>query len=398
MSTQESCCLRNLVNDECHSTRLKALKSFHKIKDLSEEDIQKLISRVPTLNIDLSSSICDYHHRSYIKYYYGSEKCFDPRNKHKRKVEMNLRSVELEFSLKASSYININIPCGQNICDNCFKQITKDINDREEKLRYCIDPFKRHRVNVMADSGFLTEVSIEYLKKKLNLNFTSIHKICGACNNQLQTYISEYNEEKANDCWKVKNNLEAKDDTNSESQSLTNKSMSSRSEFNTNSQVKRHLNSMLEGLGLPPCKRQKMNDEDMTRFGDNILQDVVDKFTGAFEDSHNIKLTNYNNLKQISNESKYFENIISNLKSKFDDSTTTYDERISILTVLPKDWSWKQTHHYFNCSKHIYYESQKLREEQGKIFLIIFINFKITIGFIHFRSQQVYNFSCTFYF
>lgn len=70
---------------------------------------------------------------------------------------------------------------------------------------------------------------------------------------------------------------------------------------------------------------------------------------------------------QALDHTSWFKAMIFNLQSKFNDEATTYDEKVSLLTLLPKEWSLEQVKHYFDCNYYMLNESQKLRESTGKI-------------------------------
>lgn len=201
-----------------------------------------------------------------------------------------------------------------------------------------------------------------------NLETTISHKVCGSCYEQLRLIISEKNTEKMDVMEEISDGV-TELQNESEKLSLEQKD-SSGSEYITTSQSKRKLDSMLEPFGLPPFKRKKMSDKAVVNAGVSIIQTMTNQVSEAFEVAENVKLPVLNLTEAINNQSS-FEALILNLKSKYDDDTTKYDDKISILTVLPKEWNLQQINQYFKCTKCMLKESQKLRENKGKICKII---------------------------
>lgn len=367
MCSQESCCLKSFVDNQCHSERFRATKCFLKVRDLSQEEVQNLISRVPEIKIVESTIICDYHYRAYVRYYKSHDICTDPWKKHPKNITSNLCIVDFKLSQEASK-INIAIISGRKLCKNCFYLIKKKIIEHEKQFEYCADPFKRHRKNKVINTELynLNEESLKYLISVENCDLTLEHKICSVCNNYLRSCILEHKEKET-----VTSLTEPVCPREFSSEDFSAAGSyphgSSDSDFQTNSQSKRTFDSILDSLDLPPFKRQKMNEKDLIYNSKDVIQGVVNKVSKAFEEAHGITLPpTYNSLRQLSAESTSFNSIIGNLKLKYDHSSTSYDEKVSILTVLPKEWRYLQTSHYFNCNKYMFKEARKIRENKGK--------------------------------
>lgn len=149
----------------------------------------------------------------------------------------------------------------------------------------------------------------------------------------------------------------------------------------TVSQNKNKLDTILTSCGLETFHRLKMNSHDLVKKGEFILQKVLNTTSDAIEDSNNITLPRFSNLKLKANESSWFRSMILNLKSKFEDDSTSYNEKIGLLTVLPEDWSFKQIIQYFDCTWYMFKESQKLRESIGKKIFKYFIRVYLHLFF-----------------
>lgn len=367
MSVQESCCFEKLVTDECHTNRWRnVVRCFHKIEDIAKEDLETIISRVPnSRNIELIS-ICDYHFKAYLTYYTSKKKCFDPWNKHSQAITQRLSKVDLELSNNAYNCLEINLPVSQELCRECFKKLKSEIEIFVNKFKYCINPFeKRCHNQIITDLSYLEKSSVDFLKNSISLEVSISHKICITCNNQLKSLIlKELQNIKQIEVVDIS---EENSESQNESEKLSlEKKETSGSDFITTSQSKRQLDSFLSTFGLPPFKRQKMNDKAVINTGVAIVQNVVDKVSDAFEDANDVKLPDLK-LKQALDYNSWFNQMISNLQTKFNDISTTYDEKVSLLTLLPKEWSLDQINQYFDCNYYMVTESQKLRETKGKI-------------------------------
>lgn len=362
------CCLSDLVNDECHTKRFRANNSQHKTNTLSKEELEFLHLRVPNLKDTKDKSICDYHYKRYLLYYSSvEEKCCDPWKTHSKKVQLNLKIVDLKLSKAVKKCCNLSIVPGKKVCFNCNNQLLIEMKNYEQKYKFCIDPFHRHRRNVDSYLCCLEQQSIDYLKDVYNMEFSLEHKICRTCNNQLCSDIIKYKKsvEAASEHTSLLTNIVSQQ-SNNESNMPEFTQTSSDLEFRTLSQKKRKLDDILDTFGLPPFKRQKLNDDRTVEEGIAIVQNVVNQVSEAFEIAHEVKLPKFENIKQFSDKSSWFEKMILNIQAKFNASSTTFDEKIALLTLLPDDWKFVQIKTYFQCTAYMITEARKLKENIGK--------------------------------
>lgn len=56
---------------------------------------------------------------------------------------------------------------------------------------------------------------------------------------------------------------------------------------------------------------------------------------------------------------------MSNIKLKFN-ATEKFDEKVSLLTLLPEGITLKEISKYFNCTYHMFSEAKKLRQSSGE--------------------------------
>lgn len=369
MSNADSCCISEFVVDKCHSDGFRADKILHKINTIAKENLELLNLRVTGLKNIENESICDYHFKRYVSFYSSKEwKCCDPYSQHVKPINSSLMIITLEFSKKINKICKFSIIPGKKLCRNCYTQFSTQIKDYEEQLKYCVDPLNRHRNKVDNSLCCLEQKLIDYLKDVLNLTFSSEHNICITCKEKLISDLCIHKNTAENSPKDVAETLvDSRSDIKTDSQTTN----STCSEFQSGSQKKRSLDEVLDVLGIPAFKRQKLNYERTVEEGVAIVQTTVNNVTDKFEEACNVKLPKYKNLKKMSFESFSFNAIIFNMQSTYNVSNT--DRKISLLTLLPPDWTVQKVNEYFDCSKYMFNEAKKLRVEKGT-FIVYYTN------------------------
>lgn len=123
---------------------------------------------------------------------------------------------------------------------------------------------------------------------------------------------------------------------------------------------------MLDVFDIPPFKYQKLSDDRIVHKGVEIVQVIVNQFSEVFQSAHEVQFTQFNNIKQMSDEGCWFKSMIANIKEKYESTTTSFNEKISLLTLLPQDCKFKVIKQYIQCSRYMVSEAKKLRENAGK--------------------------------
>ncbi|XP_058803484.1 uncharacterized protein LOC131671234 [Phymastichus coffea] len=108
----------------------------------------------------------------------------------------------------------------------------------------------------------------------------------------------------------------------------------------------------------------KFTDERLVNKGIECIQTIVNETSCSFEQAYDIQLPDFKNLDKIHKESSWFKNILSNLKSRLD-TCKSFNDKVSLLTLLPDDWTFKTAEEYLQCSYHAFIEARKLREKHG---------------------------------
>ena len=196
-----------------------------------------------------------------------------------------------------------------------------EIKNFEEEVKYCIDPFKKHRNKVESELVSLTQESINYLLNVLKMKFSLENKMCNVCSIKLDSEILKYNESlevasiSASD---IANPSDVTDSpqTITESTSVEVTQSSSTSEFESDSQKKRKIEDILDIFIMPPFKREKLSNERTVEKGLQIVQSIAGQVSDAFRQAHAVELPKCSNIRLMLNESCWFKNIIANIQEK----------------------------------------------------------------------------------
>lgn len=155
---------------------------------------------------------------------------------------------------------------GQKICVNCLKHINRTISDYEEQFKYCCDPFERHRNP--------TDVALQTVDSRIIENFALACgvqlmpdvKVCSICYNKIESKISEFNTQDVN--------FPIADDTGvtatngsqiNDHESPETEQNTPASDYQSNSQQVKNIDSMLAGFDILPMKRPKLDDKKTER-------------------------------------------------------------------------------------------------------------------------------------
>lgn len=238
----------------------------------------------------------------------------------------------------------------------------------KKKIKYCIDPFKRHRREISCELICLDEDSVFYLEKILNKQYNQEQKVCATCKMQIDSSILDYKKT-------IEMSPIQESSKESTSQSfLTNSTPEEAipstqcSEYKSESQKKRLLDSYLETFNMPPFKRQKLSDSRVVMEGVEIMQNIVAQVSDAFHESTSVEMpNNLKNIVQLHEKSLDLDSIISNLEKKY--RISTYNEKLSILALLPDEWTLQKIKEHFYCTPYMLREAKKLKQ-QGKYKII----------------------------
>lgn len=141
------CSVGQHCKTECHKKSYTKSVTLISVELLSELE-KKLIVLRSGVSTDLFLNICDHHKMYYLKKYETYQTfCFDPFQRHKKRITKTLRSVSLEFSNQfndISKDIIKAIP-GQKICNACreeFHKLQKNVDDESFETEEPTDNFQ----------------------------------------------------------------------------------------------------------------------------------------------------------------------------------------------------------------------------------------------------------------
>lgn len=385
VNMSNKCCIGDQFNQICDLNKKNV-----KVEDLSEEDKKILLWRISGLTITNEEIICQNHFNKYMKYYHLQYTyCCDPFSSHSKKVTSFLRTTTLNICQDLKKACEINIIPGTKVCTNCNKEIVQMIKNYEDKFKYCADPFLKHRTKVNKELLIADENFFKYLENVKNIVLLPGQKLCVPCDMKLHSDILE-NKEKSmciassNSSFQEKSSDELNEiNTPSSEASGTSES----SDYNTPSQKKRKLDSVLEILDLPPIKRQKLSKERLSKENLCVLNSVVTKLTEIIEETQEVQLPKMENL-QI--ESSWFRSMIKYLQLQFESVDNT-NQKIRILSMLPDEWNFQIVKKYFNCSRYMFTESKKTKALGGMYNheFISLRNYLNSIKIFYYNSKNV---------
>lgn len=233
-------------------------------------------------------------------------------------------------------------------------------------LKACAVPYKRHRNLFITDSFISVEADVmEYLQKICNIEICFEQKVCNFCYTQVTSDFDQYLSKTMDlnsqsnhqviiveDEMNLPSNLASSQRSNqllSSQQSSSQKS----SLYETESQKVRNLDALLDFLGFSSHKNFKCRRNQSLDVSFKIIQKIRTQVWSDLEDVYGVELPNLNNLKLLVSEEKWFEEVIANVKSKYEESSK--NEKIRLLTLWPDDWNLEIVQKHFGCTKHRYY-------------------------------------------
>lgn len=380
------CYIGKLLDETCCTDDSTNSNSVYNCNSITPEYLCLLEARVENFDRNFEGSICDNHFKQYGSNYASRENfCYNPYLIHKKKYTSRLSVLQLDECKKFNviKYLLSGnekelIP-GKKICNNCKYKVVRFI----ESSYICSDPFKKHRICVRSNLFLLDTCLSHNLSNHTDLDITTNKIVCKKCLENIQQYLNEkYTENKAN---VQKQNVtdQALPITN-ESGKIDSALLSSTkntpdqpvstqtSEYISNSQDVEKLNTMLEVIGVPPLKRQKLCDDRFIDKAIECVQIIVNKVMTQIAKAYDIKLPVFANLTTIQSNLLSFDSLVNNLKEAYNKEDKTF-KKIALLTVVPDDWSFQKTYEYFKCSRYMYSQARRLKNDKGKILYFLFI-------------------------
>lgn len=178
-------CVKDFVDDECHTKIFRAEAVIYKIESIKKKDVELLCYRISTLEDTENKCICDYHCKKCISFDTSNEKkCSDPWDEHEKTIDKELSVVDLNFSEKVNQHYT-----RKKMNRNCKKKFFKIVENYGDSLKYCIDPFERHGKKVESSLMCLNSESKDFSLEVYNIDISLDEKICKVCSDSLDSEI-----------------------------------------------------------------------------------------------------------------------------------------------------------------------------------------------------------------
>ncbi|CAH0558568.1 unnamed protein product [Brassicogethes aeneus] len=256
--------------------------------------------------------------------------------------------------------------CMLHECKNCpgIKGMRTWIKEFNFDLQKSEINFKRW--DTAGSRAFLanyTEKTCQQLNKVLSglisINLIPGEKLCRECDKALHKMYQKNN--KSVPLVESVNNTE--DEEIQQSQVSSYSSNSFESIYQTKSQEINAINSLLNILEIDPVDKDKMSTKRFKQKMEQLLLDFTQKITEKINTAYDLDINIINDTvtKNIVTDSKSLKEIIFSLQNRFD-SAKAIDEKIQILTILPKRWKFNDVKKYFNCTNYIIREFRKSKE------------------------------------
>ena len=95
------------------------------------------------------------------------------------------------------------------------------------------------------------------------------------------------------------------------------------------------------------------------------MQMVVESFSVEIEKTFGIKIQEYDSEEAQVNADSLCS-IIKNIQVKYV-AESQYNVKVSLLTLLPENWSYSKTRKYFECTSYMLSTARSIKEKIGKL-------------------------------
>ncbi|KAJ8686562.1 hypothetical protein QAD02_022356 [Eretmocerus hayati] len=309
------CIIASLPNEDCKKDFFTRSCRTHKLSDLSENDLKLLQWRVPGVLITKDDMICAYHKYIFLDDYSSRQtKCCDPfkdhadKNRTKSLRVMTLNLCE-EYLLATGSKL---IP-GQKFCPACRKKVNSKFHEKTT-----VTNTTQSTETEPMGCELIPKPEVEPASQTSNVTLTQSSVASTSSGSVFVTDSQEYLEKT------------------------------------------RVLKRMLDGFGLPIPTRHALSSE---RFEKEVAKTAISAHTSLVQELNSVLGTRVKSL-ELSEDSSSLRAMISNLKNKYE-SVSNVSEKISLLTLLPSEWSKPKIQQNFKCSDYMIRKAKMLRETQG---------------------------------
>lgn len=230
------------------------------------------------------------------------------------------------------------------ICIHHKKYFLDHYSNYETK---CCDPYSFHKKIITTQLRVLSYENCKEFNNISDITLIPGKKICSNC---LKLVMNIINEAKT-----------PESQTTSEG-GLSSQAESTGSVFTTGSQSQKRLSDVLEILDMPPLKLQKLSEERKLTVGARLVSEIHEKIIQQVQNTYGVDLlVNRQKTEDVIEIKNDFVQLMKNLQSEFQTARTLKD-KIDVLKLLPKSWSFTKINLYFPCTYYMFEHLQKFRE------------------------------------
>ncbi|KAJ8672450.1 hypothetical protein QAD02_003709 [Eretmocerus hayati] len=221
--------------------------------------------------------------------------------------------------------------------------------------RKCCDPDSNHTKIITANLRGISLYLSDAYYAACNKRLIPGKKLCTNCMKKVNSKIGEAQPQQLHS--------EPASSSIEMLEPLSAATQSSSSDSSIGSQSKKRLEVILKALDEPPLKRGKLSDNRFRVQALNTLSSIQNKVVANVERSFDCKIVEGNiDLRDLIEKNDSFFQILRNLQFKFKQAPVIR-EKIEVIALLPKTWTYSDMREYFDCSKHMFTKMLKLRND-----------------------------------
>lgn len=243
--------------------------------------------------------------------------------------------------------------CGLTGCltNLCAGHTRKYLKQYASHNKACCDPFSKHTKQILKN---VREISLSFCLEHSSLNLVPGKKLCHHC----RIHVLQSASASESFATAEKESL----NSSTSNVSITDPSLSSGSEeiFQDTAVDVLNLNKSLHSLGESPLSLRKLHRN--IKYG----TEKVEQMTGTLRKRLRMDKSDdvqQENVVKEQKQSKYFQEIMKQLKEKFEKSKRY--EKLQLLTVVPQSWSIRQTQQEFDAPNYMVRKAKELFNKKG---------------------------------
>ena len=318
--------------DKCHLTkftnRLKLKTDLQNIQDLNDDERTLIFWRSgvsPPNDFATSDLFVCLHHKVLLLQNFSQrfKKCCNIFNHHPFKsLPAGRRVVTLEMAKQLHPVFPAIVP-GHKMCSRCFTHAKSEEENASEILT--VDA-----LTATDDANTSTDGN------------TSTDDIISTDNIHSSTDESEV------EAWKISANVQkAKGSTDAS--------------FSALNQSPMVLHSLPKRRKIAVV-RKKLEKAKRSLTSELAVATGIEE-TSLMNENH----LNEEQFKKYKADSIAFQDLMAQLKEKFQDNNSSYADKLQILTLKPSNWTIEHTSNYFGATKHAVLKANEIKEEKGII-------------------------------